>query len=147
MGARPISTSEKYEEIDIEPAGKGNKNYGWRLMEGTHCFNPSTNCDMTGISLPIFEYPHAPPTGSASVTGGYVYRGSIPGLRGRYFFGDYVTKKVWSLAWDGTQSTQAVVDHTAELGTSFNISSFGQDARGEVYVVDYGGGVYRIDAK
>ncbi|WP_437594848.1 PQQ-dependent sugar dehydrogenase [Sorangium sp. So ce1000] len=137
-----------WEEIDIEPAGQGRKNYGWRLMEGAHCFVPAESCDPQGITtLPAAEYGHA---GSViedcSVTGGYVYRGSrIPWLRGSYFYGDYCSGRIRTLTYEGGAAS-APVDRTDDLGSfGFSIASFGQDGTGEVYVVDLGGTVYRVD--
>lgn len=135
----------KWEEIDIAAAGDGNKNWGWRLMEGNHCFNPNNDCDPQNLTtLPAAEYSHA--GGKCSVTGGYVYRGSsIPWLRGAYLYGDYCTGEVWMLRWKNGQASEPV-DLTADLQSKgINISSFGQDARGEMYVIAYSGTVYRID--
>jgi glucose/arabinose dehydrogenase len=124
-----------WEEVNFEPAGQGNKNYGWRTMEGSQCFNPSSGCDQTGLTLPVFEYQHQ--GGGRSITGGYVYRGSdIPAARGRYFFADYVTRQIWSFRQSGGTATD-VIEHTSELG-SLQATSFGQDAFGEVYVVTVG---------
>ena len=132
-----------WEEVDVEPQGMGNQNYGWRRMEGTHCYEQ--NCDMTGITLPVVEYDHGQ---GCSVTGGYVYRGAaIPGLRGTYFYGDYCQGRIWTFFYAGGQATQQaeVTDDLQSAGIS--ISSFGQDNDGEVYVVDHGGAVYKIEAE
>jgi glucose/arabinose dehydrogenase len=130
-----------WEEVDFEPASDpGGHNYGWRLLEGTHCYNPPTDCDPDGVTtLPIYEYPH--PTGY-SITGGYVYRGAaIPSFQGEYFFADYVTSKIWSLHQTGL--SVVVTDRTLELaptsGSINSISSFGQDPDGELYICDRGG--------
>ncbi|XXY50649.1 PQQ-dependent sugar dehydrogenase [Sorangium sp. So ce269] len=139
-----------WEEIDIEPAGQGRKNYGWRLMEGAHCFTPAEGCDPQGlISLPAAEYAHAGRViEDCSVTGGYVYRGSrIPWLRGSYFYGDFCSGRIWTLRYEGGAASTPV-DRTDDLGSfGFSISSFGQDGAGEVYVVDFSGTVYRVDAE
>jgi len=128
------------EEIDIAGAMAGNKNWGWNTMEGTQCFNPNNNCDMTGLELPATEYDHN--TG-CSVTGGFVYRGAaIPWLRGAYLYGDYCGGQVWMLRWSGGQ----VSDERQVLDTGFSISGFGQDNDGEMYVIDYSGTLYRIAA-
>jgi uncharacterized repeat protein (TIGR01451 family) len=135
-----------YEEIDYQSASShGGENYGWRLMEGFHQFDPAhfTPCNQPivsppGLTLPITEYVH--PTGEA-VVGGYVYRGSAyPQLRGWYFYADEVTGRVWAIhqsgpgTWTGGQV----------FSTSGNISSFGEDENGELYAVDLTGGVYRV---
>jgi glucose/arabinose dehydrogenase len=134
-----------YEEIDIEPAGQGNKNYGWRLMEGMHCYNPS-DCDMSGLTMPVVEYPHGQ---GCSVTGGYVYRGkAIPWLRGVYFYGDFCSGRIWTLRYQNGMAIE-VVDRTPDLESQdLDISSFGQDYDGEVYVVDRTGGrIFRVDPR
>ncbi|WP_246048568.1 PQQ-dependent sugar dehydrogenase [Leptospira sarikeiensis] len=134
----------KFEEVNIEAANTGIKNYGWRITEGKHCFNPSFGCNTSGITFPKLEYDHF--VGS-SVTGGYVYRGSnFPELNGRYFFGDFISKKIWSFVWNGTK-VEDLIDHTSEMGLNSNISSFGEDANGEVYVIDYSGKIFRIDIR
>ncbi len=134
----------EHEEVDVEPAASpGGLNYGWRIMEGMECYN-AASCDKTGLTLPVTTYDHS--QGNCSVTGGYVYRGAaIPGLRGRYLYGDYCSGRVWSFAYVGGVAT-APLEHTTELGTAgMPISGFGQDANGEVYLLSYGGAVYRID--
>ena len=125
------------EEIDAVYSGG---NYGWRLMEGTTCFNPPA-CDQTGLTLPIADYGRS---SGASVTGGYVYFGSgVPELYGFYIYGDYVSGNIWGLRYDGS-TVEGPFD--LALGTGLNISGFGQDASGEVYVLDlFGGGIYVLD--
>jgi glucose/arabinose dehydrogenase len=134
-----------YEEIDVEPAGTGQKNYGWRLTEGNHDFNPQ-GYDKTGITPAVDEYTHT--GGNCSVSGGYVYRGSaIPGLRGTYLYGDYCSGRIWAFSWkNGVKSP--TTELTTDLGSAgFSVVSFGQDNNGEVYVVSLGGSIYRIDAQ
>ncbi len=135
------------EEIDVEPAGKGSgTNYGWRVMEGSSCYNAGT-CDKTGKQLPVTEYTHS--AGGCSVTGGYVYRGSkVPALRGTYIYGDYCSKKMWSFQYDGSGAASEQ-EITGDIGSASigEISSFGQDATGELYVASFDGNVYRIDAE
>jgi glucose/arabinose dehydrogenase len=142
----------RFEEINYEPRGAGGRNYGWRNREGAHdnvttrplAYQPATD--------PIFDYGRSD---GISVTGGFVYRGTRLGAayRGRYFFADY-SGRVWSLALtlDATGQAQASDrrEHTAELGGSAvlgNISSFGVDADGELYLVSHSGGrIVRITA-
>jgi glucose/arabinose dehydrogenase len=142
-----------WEEIDVEPAGKGNLNYGWKVMEAAKCFHalktpPDDSCDKSGKVLPVESYLHKSSTGAnvgCSVTGGYVYRGSaIPALRGTYIYGDYCTGSIWSFAWSaGKKST--TVELTSALGSNgMSIGSFGQDNHGEVYVVDRAGSIYKL---
>src|SRR5262249_49099391 len=112
---------------------------GWRLMEGFHCYNPATNCDDGTLTLPILEYDHS--NGRCAVTGGYRYRGAaIPGLNGVYVYGDYCSGEFWGAqqASDGTWSTSLILD------TSFNFSSFGEDAAGELYAANLAGAVYQL---
>jgi len=126
-----------WEEIDFQPASSiGGENYGWRRMEGTHCFNPGSNCNNGTLVLPVVEYGHT--NGACSVTGGYVYRGALyPRLQGTYVYGDYCNGVIWggTLQPDGTVTSRVLLD------TNFLISTFGEDANGELYVADYGGGI------
>lgn len=123
-----------WEEIDLIVRGG---NYGWRIMEGAHCFAEPTGCSQTGLELPIAEYGHA---SGCSVTGGYVYRGRrVPALAGRYLFGDYCSGTIWTLTEAGGRWEVAQL-----LSTDLNISSFGADESGELYVVDHGGRIYRF---
>lgn len=132
----------RWEEVNFQPAtSPGGENYGWRIMEGFHCFNPPTNCDQTGLTLPIHEYGHAPGFCGGSVTGGYVYRGrQVPELIGTYIFGDYCFGTIWGLKPTGL----GLWEHTELLQTDLLISSFGEDESGEVYVVDHRGAIYQI---
>ena len=127
----------KWEEIDLIEKGK---NYGWNIMEGFHCYNPSTGCDTTGLTLPLVEYEH-PSGASRSVTGGFVYRGTkLERLYGIYIYGDYVVGTIWGLRYEGGEVTEQKVLAQSPV----SISSFGQDEAGEVYVVGYNGNIYRF---
>jgi glucose/arabinose dehydrogenase len=129
-----------YEEIDFQPANSpGGQNYGWNIMEGEHCFQPQTGCDTGGLVLPVTEYDHGQ---GCSVTGGYVYRGTrYPELSGTYFFGDYCSGNIWGLRHSETGEWQMAL----LLTTNLNISSFGVDSAGEIYVVGYREGtIYRL---
>jgi len=137
-----------YEEIDFQPAGSaGGENYGWRLKEGFSCYNPPDNCDPGGLTDPIYVYDHS--QGRCSITGGYVYRGGvIPELSGTYFFADFCSSDIYSFNYDGN-NVNDFQDRTSELapgnGQSIgNISSFGEDAYGEMYICDLGGQVFKI---
>ena len=123
------------EEIDHVEKGK---NYGWKIMEGTACFDPPVGCDTTGLEMPVWEYPHS---GPAAVTGGYVYHGpQLPWLAGKYICGDYVSGTIFALERDSLGTTGDTL-----LDTPFRISSFGVDEAGEIYLCDFvGGGIYRI---
>jgi glucose/arabinose dehydrogenase len=128
---------DKFEEIDLVQKGG---NFGWNIMEGAHCFSPSSGCNMTGLTLPIAEYDHSE---GATVIGGYVYHGTaITGLVGAYVFGDFGNGKIWSLTENSGTWTRTLL-----LTTGHNMSAFGQDAAGELYIVDYSsGGAFKITA-
>ena len=129
-----------WEEVNFQPASStGGENYGWRLMEGAHCFNPETDCNDGTLTLPVLEYDHS---NGCSITGGYRYRGSQnPGLFGSYLYADYCTGNIWGAIEDGQGSWRT----TRLLDASFRISSFGEDEAGEIYVADYQEGrIYRI---
>jgi glucose/arabinose dehydrogenase len=117
------------EEVNVVPASHAGVNYGWSVMEGTNCFNPSTGCSQTGLTPPVIEYSHAE---GCSITGGYVYRGSaIPGIRGHYFYSDYCTGFLRSFRYEnGVAVDQKNWGHS--LG---NVTSFGVDVAGELYVM------------
>jgi glucose/arabinose dehydrogenase len=129
-----------WEEVNAVASTQAGVNYGWRLMEGAHCFNPSTNCDQTGLELPVLEYPHSQ---GCSVTGGYVYRGSaIAGLGGHYFYGDYCAGSIRSFRLENGEAT---AEKTWEVGSIGQIFSFGVDASNELYVLTSQGTVYRFN--
>jgi glucose/arabinose dehydrogenase len=139
-----------WEEVDFQPASSaGGENYGWRCMEGSHCTGlTGCTCNAANLVLPIWEYGHV--SGQCAIIGGYVYRGAIAGLAGTYFFADYCTGSVWSFAYVGGHVTN-FQDRTAELAPGGglaiqNPTSFGEDAAGELYIVDQNGGeIFRID--
>jgi glucose/arabinose dehydrogenase len=121
---------DKFEEVDIVQKGA---NYGWSIMEATHCFKPATGCNMTGLTLPVVEIAHPE---AEAVIGGFVYHGSaLKNLQGLYVFGD-LNGKIWAL----TENPPNTFTRSTLMDASFNISSFGQDASGELYVVDISGG-------
>lgn len=124
------------EEINIVEKGL---NYGWNIMEGSECYSPSSGCNMDGLELPVFEYPHS--GGNGSVTGGFVYRGSyLPDLEGHYVYADYLSGRIWAL--DYSDSADPV--NTELIQTDFNISSFGTDAENELYICGFDGKIYRL---
>ncbi|CAN91022.1 hypothetical protein sce0865 [Sorangium cellulosum So ce56] len=137
-----------FEEINIEPRGQGNKNYGWSVTEGGTCLKDDqpTSCDSPEITRPVVAYDHD--SGDGSVTGGYVYRGSrIPALRGKYLFGDFETDRVWMLTWkDGVATPRSSLSQDLQSESTIQgLASFGEDAAGELYIVSYGGSIFRID--
>lgn len=132
-----------FEEVNFQPSGsKGGQNYGWNKYEGGSPFAQGVTMDgISKTTLPIFIYPH---TLGCSITGGYVYRGkSLPELEGTYFFGDYCFGRVWITKRnaEGKFSTQLW------MNTERQISAFGQDADGEVYLIDFKGSVLKLAAK
>ena len=127
------------EEINVVPATAGGINYGWRIMEGRNCFNPSSNCNQTGLTLPAVTYTHAE---GCSVTGGLVYRGSrIPAIRGHYFYSDWCQGWIKSFRYANGGATD---QRTWNVGSIGNVLSFGEDATGEMYVLSQNGRVYRF---
>jgi glucose/arabinose dehydrogenase len=118
------------------------RNYGWRILEGSHCFNPSSGCDSSGLELPIFEYNHN--QGDRSITGGYVYRGDRnPLLDRKYLYGDFVSGRIWAL--EVSPDALQVISNEELMNTDINVSAFAEDLEGEVYVLTYGaGGVRRM---
>jgi len=130
------------EEINFQSAGSdGGENYGWYLMEGSQCFEPSKDRQDGSLRLPILEYEHI--GGGRSVTGGYVYRGTdYPQFDGTYFYADWVTEEVFLAMRNGSIWTTI-----GTVASGYEISTFGEDEHGELYVADYfGEAVYRIEA-
>ncbi len=131
---------KRYEEINRTTGatpGRGT-NFGWRQMEGNHCYNPSTGCQTTGKHMPITVYGHSE---GCSVTGGYVYRGAAyPDLQGVYLFGDYCSGKIWGIdaAGPAAQSPKLLFDTTTRL------TSFGEDQAGNLYIVDHAGDIWLV---
>jgi glucose/arabinose dehydrogenase len=130
------------EEVDIGLVSRhGGENYGWNIREGTRCYS-TPSCRSAGLTPPVAEYTHAD---GCSITGGVVYRGCrMPGYAGTYFYGDYCSAIIRSFRFEGGVVTEER-DWTATLGGGIDsVSSFGTDADGEVYIVDYRGEVYKI---
>ena len=131
----------RIEEVNaVRGAGEG-RNYGWNVMEGSRCFEPSEGCDEDGLTLPVIDYDHDE---GCSVTGGTVYRGSeVPDLVGVYLYSDYCGGFVRSFRFDGSRAVDE--RRWPQLEPPDNeVVSFGEDADGEVYVLTAGGAVHRI---
>jgi glucose/arabinose dehydrogenase len=125
------------EEIDFQPAGVSGMNFGWNLAEGFECY-ADENCQDADIDWPVFAYGRDL---GIAVTGGYVYRGeAIPALTDKYLLGDYGTGYMWMLTPEGDGAFAA----SEPIPTDLSISSFAEDAAGELYVIDLSGGVYQI---
>ncbi len=144
-----VGQSEE-EEVDVQPrSSTGGENYGWRLMEGFSCFNPTIDCNDGSLTLPVHTYSHGGSPFRCSISGGYVYRGTaMPFLNGQYFFADYCSNQIWTLNWTESGGLGSVTDRTADMtppGGYFSVASFGQDGLGELYILDVDRGrVYRI---
>ncbi|MCJ7754328.1 MAG: PQQ-dependent sugar dehydrogenase [Thermoanaerobaculales bacterium] len=131
----------RWEEIDVASATDPGINYGWPIMEGTNCFSPSSGCIRDGLRLPVIEFSHGE---GCSVTGGYVYRGqTIPELNGRYFYSDYCGGWLRSFIYAAGAATDHQ-DHTGEVGSLANVTSFGTDGFGELYLTTAGGDVWKL---
>ncbi|MEP0545625.1 MAG: PQQ-dependent sugar dehydrogenase [Rhodothermales bacterium] len=125
-----------WEEVDrMEDGG----NYGWNTYEGNACFDGP--CDPEGLTFPAWVYSSQSGSPHCSVTGGYVYRGSdVPALEGRYIYGDYCSGQLWAL----DDSGRPVTNEALAVGTFSTLTSFGEDAAGELYFVRQNGRVYRF---
>jgi len=125
-----------FEEIDLIVAGG---NYGWRLFEGNEVYNNPTQLPASNYIAPVIDYGRDL---GVSVTGGYVYRGqALPQLRGAYIYGDFGSGRIWALRRNDDNSVEN--EQIAEVAM---ISSFGEDAQGELYIVSYQGAIYRLQA-
>ena len=128
----------RFEEINVAFSNPAGVNYGWNIMEGLECY-VGTTCDRTGLHLPVVSYGH---TLGCSITGGYVYRGTqIPELAGEYFYSDYCRGWISSLKGSTAAELRTRQWTTASVG---NVTSFGEDGAGELYVVTAVGTIYRI---
>ncbi len=126
----------QWEEIHVVSLDDAGVNLGWNIMEGAECFEPREGCDQSGLDLPIHTYSHDE---GCSITGGHVYRGAaIPAIEGRYFFGDYCSGIMWSLVYTG-EGASDVLSYADTLGSLGNITSFGLDSAGEMYVMTQDG--------
>jgi len=143
-----------HEEINFQPASStGGENYGWRLREGTIA-TPSGGVGgpqpPDGVD-PIYEYTHGGgDTQGLSVTGGYVYRGSITAIQGKYFFADFVTERIWSVEHNGVSVTlfdDWTDDLVPDVSTIDQIVAFGEDANANLYIVDLSGQIFRVVEK
>ena len=141
------------EEVNLMRPGDGGANFGWRVREGTQPFQGTTTETLVN---PVLEYLHGSgPRQGRSVTGGYVYRGPVEALAGHYFFADFVTGNIWSLPLSrlsvGTtvasdQFTIRTMSFAPDQGTIANPASFGLDAAGNLYIVDFDGEIFRLEA-
>jgi glucose/arabinose dehydrogenase len=129
----------QWEEVDFMPRGsRGGLNFGWNYYEGNHDYDPQAVAGE--YTYPIAEYSHA--EGGCAITGGYVYRGSMPEWNGVYLYGDYCTGHVWGLIRSGDQWQAQLLFEAPVL-----ITSFGQDENGEIYLLSDDGKVYQMVRK
>ena len=127
----------QHEEVNVADAATGGLNYGWNIMEATHCFSSSA-CDRDGLTLPVLEYGHGE---GCSITGGHVYRGNaVRGIAGHYFYSDYCSGWIRSFRY----ANGVAADRTDWGLDAGQVLSFGEDAAGEVYVLNAAGIVYRL---
>jgi glucose/arabinose dehydrogenase len=134
---------DRFEEIDAVRAGTaGGLDFGWRIMEGDSCYNP-TACTHKGLTLPVYTYSHS---FGCAVVGGYVYRGTTyPALKGAYLFSDDCSGRIWAM--DAAAALRGPTSAKVLLESGLTVSSFGQDDAGELYVTDLSGGkVYHLTA-
>lgn len=131
-----------FEEVSVAPVAAGGLNYGWPITEGLHCFDPPSDCDASGLTLPVLEVSHAD-SGTCSITGGVVYRGEeIPELYGHYLFSDYCGGYLRSFPIEGP--FEEPHDWTDQVGNAGQVVAFGTDHAGEVYVLNASGSVLRL---
>lgn len=130
----------RLEEIDVIPADAGGRNLGWNVMEAGECFG-RTSCDQTGLTPPVLEYDHGE---GCAVTGGLVYRGSaIPAIVGHYFYSDFCGGWLRSFRFSGGAVSQAREWDVPPVG---DVSAFGHDRDGEIYVLSLDGTIFRLEA-
>ncbi len=128
----------RLEEVSVVRTERAGVNYGWSILEGTACYN-ATSCNRQGLELPALEYDHS--GGACSITGGFVYRGAaIPEIAGHYFYSDYCAGFVKSFRYVSGAATDK---RTWNVGNVGNVTSFGEDSAGELYITA-GSRVYRI---
>lgn len=129
----------RMEEVNFVAFGTpGGPNFGWRVFEGTNCFNPPQGCALPNHTPPVAQYGRDA-AGGQSVTGGYVYRGNRSlALRGYYLYGDFVSSRMWAARREGGQWRVDVLMQPSSVLSG--ISTFGEDEAGELYVASYNDG-------
>ncbi len=131
---------DRFEEVDVITTADAGANLGWRVMEANACFNPE-DCDKTGFVQPVYSYDHS---AGCSVTGGFVYRGrALPGLAGRYFFSDFCSGDVLSFRLKSGLA-KGFANSSGDLGSLGQVSGFGQDGMGELYILTISGDLRKI---
>lgn len=131
-----------YEEVSVTPLAP-DLNFGWPITEGLHCFRPASGCDTSGITLPLIEVEHGD-AGTCSITGGLVYRGvAIPEIAGHYFYSDYCGGYLRSFRYEDGSAVD-LTDWTDQVGVAGQVTSFGVDRDGEMYVITADGAVLKV---
>jgi len=129
-----------WEEVNLQPANSaGGENYGWNIMEGFNCFSPSSGCNTTGLTMPIFEYDHQ--DGKCSITGGHIYRGEESERAGNYYYADYCSGQMWAAKQKNNGNWASYLVHETDRAWS----SFGKDANGDHYAIDLDGDIFKIE--
>jgi glucose/arabinose dehydrogenase len=127
------------EEVHVEPYAAAGLNYGWNIMEGDECYRTS-GCSRSGLRLPPVAYKHL--GNQCSVTGGYVYRGrAVAAIAGHYFYSDYCAGWLKSFRFENGRAVDARDWATENIG---HVVSFGEDSRGEIYIIAENGRIYRL---
>ncbi len=135
---------DDFEEISLAPASAPGLNYGWPITEGLHCFQPRTGCDPTGLTLPAVEIEHGD-DGTCSITGGAVYRGkAIPELDGHYLFSDLCGGYLRSFP---VTDPALMRDWTPQVGKQEQVTAFGTDQAGEIYMMTAKGQILALEAE
>ena len=132
-----------WEEVDYLPAGSpAGSNFGWSYREGNHGYSPANPPAGVQYVDPVAEYSHA--EGGCAITGGYVYRGAMPEWQGIYLYGDYCSGFVWGLLRSNGTGSNTTWDSKLLFQTGASITTFGQDASGEIYLAGRGGTIYEL---
>jgi glucose/arabinose dehydrogenase len=132
---------DTWEEVDVVGAGQGGLDFGWNYREASHVFKGSPPASLK-LTYPVDEYSHA--SGRCSITGGFVYRGSLPAWQGIYFYGDYCSGEIWGMMRTSDPSSKTGWVSQVLFRTGGNITTFGQDPTGEIYYADRAGTIYKL---
>lgn len=134
-----------WEEVNRNIGNVGGINYGWQALEGTHLNPNAVAPPAANATPPIFEYSHAV---GQSITGGVVYNGTALGAQyqGRYFFGDFISQKFWSIDPNATDVAASLIDHTLGLNADISFTGIESDANGELLLTSFNGSIYRVEA-
>jgi glucose/arabinose dehydrogenase len=133
---------DTWEEVDVAFGNPGGSNYGWNYYEGMHPYSGQAPVGVN-FTFPVTEYSHT--VGGCSITGGFVYRGSMPEWQGIYLYGDFCSGIIWGLIHSPDPSSGQPWQSQVLFETRANITTFGQDPSGEIYFADRGGAIYRLE--